>query len=133
MHTYFLDFGGIFHTFANLKIMQAEEKRSGDLNALDTDDHVTPVPGGFSVPASSSIVSMVISEITDRSGCSSSPSRSSSGREEVGQHLTPPLVCPKNVDSVLHDEGYDSDGELGPFFDAVEDEDELECNEDELG
>ena len=39
----------------------------------------------------------------------------------------------KNVDSVLHDEGYDSDGELGPFFDAVEDEDELACDEDEVG
>ena len=50
----------------------------------------------------------------------------------IGQPATPPLRSYKHMDEAMFDEGYDSDGEMGPFFDQVMAEGALVSEEEEI-
>ena len=52
-------------------------------------------------------------------------------RINIGQHPTPPAM-ELVINEVSYEEGYDSDGQLGPFFDGVRGEEGLGFYEEEV-
>ena len=74
-----------------------------------------------------------MSEITDRSRAAINNNTTQNEALDIGLPKTPPFPVVENLAGDLFEDGYDSDGVRGPFYDAIEEEGPLVVNEEEVG
>ena len=86
---------------------------------------VSTIQGNVSIPDS-------ISQLTDPSTTPIATVQTEPRGSEIGLPATPDSRVLKCMDEEEHEQGYDSDGEIGPFFDGVYEESRMEeYNEEE--
>ena len=95
---------------------------------LENEDDAVPLPEietHVSINGISSEVTMQSQDVPVAATVPEDPSN-------IGQPATPPLRSYKHMNEAMFNKGYDSDGEMGPFFDQVPTEGALIIEEEEI-